>query len=195
MADKQATQAAVPRFQLVSGYRVAPDHLYHFGHCWVRRDPGNRLRIGVDDFAAKTLGPPDRFKLPREGDTVVRDRAAVQWFRNDHRAQFLSPVTGKVFAVNPVINTSPDSVSEDPYEDGWLMVIEPAVMSVDAKHLYNRESVTPWIEDEHKTLMKLLGPEYERLAATGGEASKDLFGRHPEIGWRNLVSTFLHTNP
>jgi hypothetical protein len=75
------------------------------------------------------------------------------------------------------------------------MVVEPALMEADMKRLYAREAVGHWLEEEHKALLKLLGPEYERLAATGGETLKDLFGRHPEIGWNHLVSTFLHTNP
>ena len=41
--------------------------------------------------------------------------------------------------------------------------------------------------------MSLMGPEYERLAATGGEAMDDLYGHYPEIGWNRLVGTFLRT--
>ncbi|MEJ2589343.1 MAG: FAD-dependent oxidoreductase, partial [Deltaproteobacteria bacterium] len=112
-ADKHEQQAAIPRFHLVSGYRVADDYFYHFGHCWIRREPGNRLRIGVDDFAAKIFGAPDRFKLPREGDTLTRDRIALKMAREDHHAPFLSPVTGKVFAINPLAATSPEDLFED----------------------------------------------------------------------------------
>jgi len=49
------------------------------------------------------------------------------------------------------------------------------------------------MEKENQSLLRLLGPEYERLAATGAEAVDDLFGSFPEIGWARLVRTFLHT--
>ena len=35
------------------------------------------------------------------------------------------------------------------------------------------------------------GPEYESLAATGGEAVDDLVGSMPGIGWDRLTRTFL----
>jgi hypothetical protein len=39
----------------------------------------------------------------------------------------------------------------------------------------------------------MMGPEYEKLAATGAEPIGDVFGNIPEIGWDRLVETFLHT--
>jgi hypothetical protein len=47
------------------------------------------------------------------------------------------------------------------------------------------------MEKENKKLLQLLGPEFERLAATGAEPIADLFGHLPEIGWDRLVQTFF----
>jgi hypothetical protein len=47
------------------------------------------------------------------------------------------------------------------------------------------------MEKETERLLQLLGEEYERLAATGGELVSDLFGRFPEIGWDRLVKNFF----
>ena len=49
------------------------------------------------------------------------------------------------------------------------------------------------MEQEISTLMGLMGPEYEALAATGAEPVRDIFGNFPEIGWDHLVKTFLRT--
>jgi hypothetical protein len=38
-----------------------------------------------------------------------------------------------------------------------------------------------------------MGPEYEQLAATGGEPIDDVVGHFPEIGWDLLAQTFLRT--
>jgi len=62
-------------------------------------------------------------------------------------------------------------------------------------HLYSGGQSIEWMENEHKRLLQLLGPDYERLAATGGQPIADLFGHFPEIGWDNLVRTFLQTKP
>jgi hypothetical protein len=39
-----------------------------------------------------------------------------------------------------------------------------------------------------------MGPEYEDLAATGGELIGDVYGNFPDIGWRLLTQKFLHTD-
>ena len=49
------------------------------------------------------------------------------------------------------------------------------------------------MENETQDLMGLIGPEYEALAATGGEAINDLFGNYPGLGWDRLVKRFLLT--
>jgi hypothetical protein len=49
------------------------------------------------------------------------------------------------------------------------------------------------MESEVQGLLSLMGPEYERMAATGGEPVADLFGHFPQLGWENLVKRFLRS--
>ena len=49
------------------------------------------------------------------------------------------------------------------------------------------------MENEIQNLLKFLGPNCERLAATGGDLIDDIFGHFPEIDWDRLVRTFLRT--
>ena len=84
-------------------------------------------------------------------------------------------------------------VHEDPYGEGWLIILEPFIMKLDQRRLYRGAESVRWLEEESRNLLRLLGPEYERLAATGSEPIPDLFGHFPEIGWDKLVKTFLHT--
>ena len=58
--------------------------------------------------------------------------------------------------------------------------------------LYMGTKCFQWIENEIQNLLKFLGPESERLAATGGDLIDDIFGHFPEMDWERLVETFLH---
>ena len=49
------------------------------------------------------------------------------------------------------------------------------------------------MEQETQKLISLMGPEYEQLVSTGGEAINDLIGNYPDLGWDRLVRTFLRT--
>jgi heterodisulfide reductase subunit A len=192
-AKAVATAALAARVRSVSGYRVSHECFYHVGHTWVAEMKGGRLRIGVDDFAGKVLGAGERPDLPSRGEVLRQDHKAWSLMRRGHRAPFLSPVTGKVFAVNGDAMDHPESMLEDPYGDGWLLIVEPLVSEPELRKLLFGEASFRWLEAENKKLLELLGPEYERLAATGGGAIVDVFGVHPEIGWETLVKTFLKT--
>jgi heterodisulfide reductase subunit A len=179
----------------VSGFRMARDRHYHMGHSWVRPEKGGRMRIGMDDFAGKILGPAGLLRLPELGDMLRQDRKAWTLRRNGHQAACLSPLTGKVFAVNGRVLEHPGTAVEEPYGEGWLMVLEPILPAADLKRLFFGDSSIEWLEDEYQKVIGLFGPEYERLVATGGEPLTDVFGHLPEVGWDRLVKTVLKTEP
>jgi len=191
---KRRLKAATRPVYAVSGYRVADDYYYHVGHTWMRIEKGGRLRVGIDDFAGKVLGPAQRIELPPEGSTLRLDRRAWRIRRNGNRADFLGPATGKVFMVNREALEHPELVAEDPYDKGWLLVLDPLTPYIDPTRVRKGQESRRWLDGEVKKLLELLGPEYERLAATGGEPVKDLFGHFPELGWDRLVKTFLRTD-
>jgi heterodisulfide reductase subunit A len=194
----QTKRSLIPEersFHVVSGYRMAAGDYYHRGHSWVRLEKGGRIRIGIDDFVGKILGPAAEFNLPERGTTLSRDRRGWSLRRNGQRASFLSPMTGKIFSVNEKVLEHPEITLEDPYREGWLLVMEPIVKEGELKRLVRDEESHRWLEEENRKLLELLGPDYERLAATGGEPVVDIPKHFPEMGWDTLVTTFLKTEP
>ena len=191
--DIKAAPIAAPRCKTVAGYRIAEDYYYHFGHAWVHIVHGECVRVGVDGFAVKILGAADILSLPQPGDLLKQAQVGCVLNREGRRAPVLSPLTGRVLAVNREALKAPETVCEDPYRKGWLFQLEPSLLKLEAQGLYSGPDSFRWIERENERLMKLMGPSYERLAATGGEAVSDLVGHFPDIGWDALVRTFLRT--
>jgi len=87
----------------------------------------------------------------------------------------------------------PEIKHEDPYHEGWLYILEPDMPKKNLRGLYYGKESIQWIDQESQNLLKLLGPEYEQLAPTGGEAISDVYGNFPELGWERLAKTFLKT--
>jgi len=71
--------------------------------------------------------------------------------------------------------------------------MEPDMPKRNLKKLYFDKESFDWIEQESRKLMSALGPQYEQLAATGGEVVNDIYGNIPGLEWDQLVNTFLHT--
>jgi len=183
-----------PGYGTASGYRMADGYYYHMGHSWARFEHGGRVRIGFDDFLCKLFGPMGVMELPPLGTMLKQAEVGWTFSRDDRRAAVLSPVTGRVLAVNHKAQEHPEITHHDPYQEGWLFILEPERPKQNLKGLYFGKESYQWIEEETQKLLNLMGPEYERLAATGGEPIGDVFGSFPKIGWEKLVQTFLRTD-
>jgi glycine cleavage system H lipoate-binding protein len=183
----------VPDYKAVSGYRVADGYYYHMGHGWARFEHGGRVRIGFDDFLVRLFGAFQALDLPPLGATLRQNEVGWTFGRDNHKAAVLSPVTGTVLATNHRALEHPEITNHDPYRAGWLFILEPSFPKRDLKGLYFGDESSMWIEKEAQKLMEFMGPEYERLSATGGEAVNDVIGHFPHLRWDHLVQTFLRT--
>jgi glycine cleavage system H lipoate-binding protein len=182
-----------PSYKNASGYMVADGYYYHEGHAWACFEHGGRVRVGFDDFVVKLFGVMDKIELPSLGEDLKQGFQGWMFRRDDHVATVLSPVSGKVLAVNHKSLDYPVIAHEDPYHAGWLCILESDLPLKDAKRLYSSAESVKWIDTEIRNLLQLIGPEYEELAALGGEPIGDVFGNFPALGWNRLTKKFLKT--
>jgi glycine cleavage system H lipoate-binding protein len=182
-----------PTIAKVSGFQIANDYFYHPGHSWAHMEPDGRIRIGIDDFTARVFGPADIINLPSVGDSLIQGEVGWELNRNGHKAPMVSPVSGTVISVNDNVIKRPNITNDDPYNAGYLLLLDSFSPELDMKTLYIGKECFQWMEKEHQSLMEMLGAEYERLAATGAESIKDIYGHVPDIDWDTLVSKFLKT--
>lgn len=188
-----AKLAREPSYQNVSGFKVADGYYYHMGHSWVRFEHGGLVRVGFDDFLVKLFGAISKLNLPPLGARIKQDEVGWTFGRNGNQAAVLSPVTGILLSTNHRAVEHPEITHDDPYQSGWLFILEPDMPKRNLKKLYfDKESVS-WIEQESRKLLSTVGPQYDQLAATGGEVINDIYGNVPGLEWDRLVTTFLHT--
>jgi len=181
-----------PTVDRTSGFNVARDYYYHHGHAWARVEYGGRVRIGIDDFALRLLGPQDEIELPALGSKVGQSRPSAILKRSRNEAATLSPVDGDVVAVNHNIFKRASTANDSPYSDGWLMVIQPKSLRNNLKNLFFDDEGLSWIDDEAGRLVTLMGEDSQYpLVAAGGEAIGDIYGTFPELGWDRLVREFM----
>jgi len=106
-----------------------PDDLrYTAEHEWVRLD-GDRVRIGITDFAQDQLGDVVFVALPEVGAEVAAGDAFAEIESTKSVSDIYAPVTGAVQAVNAVLVDRPEAVNGDPYGEGWiceLSIADPA---------------------------------------------------------------------
>ena len=108
---------------VVGGYLVKGDRYYTKDHEWAYIKNG-KAQIGITDYAQKMLGDivfvdlPDKEQEVEAGETL----ANIESVKNV--APIYSPVTGTVVETNEELQDDPSVVNEDPYDAGWIAVLE-----------------------------------------------------------------------
>ncbi|MEI6701768.1 MAG: glycine cleavage system protein GcvH [Actinomycetota bacterium] len=101
-----------------------PENLrYSSDHEWASRE-GERVRIGITDFAQDALGDVVYVEIPAVGTTVDAGSAVGEVESTKSVSEIYAPVAGTVVAVNAALADHPELVNADPYGEGWLCEIE-----------------------------------------------------------------------
>jgi len=107
---------------------VPKDLRYSEEHEWVKVE-GEKVRIGITDFAQHELGDIVFVELPEVGAEVTADEPFGSVESVKTVSELYAPVSGKVVEINEELSDSPEFVNESPYEKAWMIVIEPANVS------------------------------------------------------------------
>ncbi|MHA6251911.1 glycine cleavage system protein GcvH [Oceanobacillus sp. CAU 1775] len=97
--------------------------LYSKEHEWIKKE-GNKVRIGITDFAQDELGDIVFVELPEVDDTIDVEESFGSVESVKTVSELYAPVSGKVVEVNEELDDSPELVNESPYEEAWMIVVE-----------------------------------------------------------------------
>jgi glycine cleavage system H protein len=110
---------------------------YSEEHEWVKVE-GDKVRIGITDFAQSELGDIVFVELPEVGDEIKADEPFGSVESVKTVSELYAPISGKVVEINEDLDDSPEFVNESPYEKAWMIVIEPANVA-DVENLMTAE--------------------------------------------------------
>lgn len=120
--------------------------LYSKDHEWILVD-GNKAKIGITDYAQGQLGDIVFVELPGEGDAVSQGDSFGVIESVKAAADVYAPVNGTVLEVNEELFNSPEIVNDEPYEGGWLIVVELDDLG-QLEELLSPEEYKTFIEEE-----------------------------------------------
>lgn len=102
---------------------IPQDLKYTKTHEWVKVE-GNKAKVGITDFAQNEITDIVHIELPENGKDVKKASPAAVIESVKSAFDIYSPVTGKVVEVNETLLSSPETVNQFPYENGWLFAVE-----------------------------------------------------------------------
>ncbi len=120
---------------------MASVRLYSKNHIWAENNNGI-IRIGLSEYAQGKLGNIIFVNLPDIGDSLVVGEAFGDVESVKTVTDLISPVTGRVTAVNDAVVDEPNAINQSPY-DSWLIETELGLLSED---LFNEEQYNRYLE-------------------------------------------------
>ncbi|HIE52412.1 MAG TPA: glycine cleavage system protein GcvH [Armatimonadetes bacterium] len=102
-----------------------PENLrYARTHTWVRLEGDNLAVIGLTDHAQRELGNIVYLELPEVGFRITSPQQPFGVIESDKAAADLySPVCGEVVQVHTELRDEVENINEDPYGEGWMIVV------------------------------------------------------------------------
>ena len=107
----------------MSEYDIPDDLRYSREDEWTRVE-GNRVTLGISDYAQQQLGDIVFVELPEVGGELIGGESFGVVESVKAVSDLFAPVTGKVVAVNAALAEAPEQVNESPYGDGWMLEVE-----------------------------------------------------------------------
>ncbi|HMH51939.1 MAG TPA: glycine cleavage system protein GcvH [Candidatus Acidoferrum sp.] len=103
---------------------VPADLKYTQEHEWAKKE-GERIRVGITAFAQDQLGDVVYVELPKVGALVSQRQPFGVVESVKAVSDLFAPLSGEVVEVNGALAKTPETVNQDPYGQGWMIVVQP----------------------------------------------------------------------
>ena len=102
-----------------------PENLrYTKEHEWAKLE-GSLIRVGITDFAQESLGDIVYVDLPAVGSAVTAGQPMGEVESTKSVSDLYAPISGTVQERNGSLEDTPELINQEPYGQGWMVIIEP----------------------------------------------------------------------
>jgi len=129
----------------VGEYGVPDGFYYSREHEWMKIE-ADRCRVGLTDYAQKSLHEVVFVDLPKIGTNVSQAQSIGTVESVKAVADVFSPVSGEIVEANQNLPDKPELVNQNPYGDGWVAVIKPSNLEIEIKNLLDPKGYCEFLE-------------------------------------------------
>jgi glycine cleavage system H protein len=127
----------------VEAYEV-PEGLYFSKDFeWVKIE-GDKIRMGITDYAQKALREIVYAELPSVGTEVKQNEPYGTLESVKAVSDLVSAISGTIQEVNDEVQSKPETLNEDPYGKGWLLVVKPSNLQAELANIMDFDKAVEW---------------------------------------------------
>ncbi len=141
---------SIHEFNVPSGVFISSSHT------WGSIEQNGLVKVGLDDFVQKIIGPIDEIILPRRGDLAAKGKTLFSVKQGKRIADFLSPVSGTIKYVNEKLLDNVELLKIKPYEHGWVCYIEATNLGSELSSLKIGSEAVAWYQNEIDKYVRMI---------------------------------------
>ena len=128
----------------IEGYEM-PEELYYTNeHTWARVEDDGTVTMGIDAFGGTAVGEIEFIDLPLEDDEFEAGDAFGSMESAKWVGGLIMLTSGKVIEVNSEIEDNLELLVDDPYDEGWMIKVEPSNLEADLAGLHHGDDLVEW---------------------------------------------------
>ena len=133
----------------VDNYEV-PESLYYSNDFeWIKIE-GDSVRMGITDYAQKQLREIVYAELPDVGTEVEQNEPYGTLESVKAVSDLVAAISGTVEEVNSEVQSKPEILNEDPYVQGWLVIVKPSNLQEELANLMDFDKAVEWHKKQGK---------------------------------------------
>jgi glycine cleavage system H protein len=131
----------------VGDFNIPDELLYTKDHEYAQIEDEDLVKIGITDYAQKSLRDVVYVELPKKGSEVTQGSEFGSIESVKAVSELHAPVSGVIEEVNSELENSPERVNEDPYGEGWIIKIKASSIDADKAKLLNSKAYAKIVKE------------------------------------------------
>ena len=133
----------------VENYEVPEGLYYSTDFEWIKIE-GDKVRMGITDYAQKQLREIVYAELPAAGTAVKQNEPYGTLESVKAVSDLVAAVSGTIEEVNAEVQSKPEMLNEDPYLKGWLIIVKPSNLQAELANLMDFNKAVEWHKNQGK---------------------------------------------
>jgi glycine cleavage system H lipoate-binding protein len=171
------------------------DRLYSSSHTWIQNRSDGTMRIGIDGFLAKLLQPIVGVALVQTPSRIEASQPYAWLIRDAETFALYNPISTVTAALNTLLTAKPSLLTNDPYDNGWLLSIIPTKPLTDSSRYLTAEEyqdvVNIEIEKISQTINSAVRKNHSSVGSTMFDGGKRIENIEQFIGEKRYTKMLL----
>jgi len=168
-------------------------------HTWTYLERSGKAQVGLDDLLLHLAGDVSFTQLHDPGEFIRKGEVMAELEQGDKVLKVYAPISGRISEVNPILDSRPAVIADDPYTQGWIYRMEPSNWQAETDtYLWGKETRV-WFRkelDRFKDFLMVSAarnmPETSLVTLQeGGELIDHTLSTLPVEVWEDFQKEFL----